>query len=145
MEYRHSSFDLHSATHDEAEILNKKLDAFNAKQLSFSGDVEELKNYVIKDRDLIVGGIRICLYFNECMVINLLYIDEGYRGQGLGSWLIKHAEQEAKSKGIRLSHTDTLDFQAKDFYIKHGYEVFGVLNDCPTKGHQRYYLKKLLS
>ena len=44
---------------------------------------------------------------------------------------------------IRLIHLDTFDFQAKDFYLKHGYEVFGVLDDCP-KGHKRYYMKKVL-
>lgn len=31
--------------------------------------------------------------------------------------------------------------QAKDFYMKHGYELFGTLEDCP-EGHCRYYLKK---
>lgn len=46
-----------------------------------------------------------------------------------------------KEKGGKLVHLDTFDFQAKDFYLKNGYEVFGVLEDCP-KGHKRYYLKK---
>jgi len=32
---------------------------------------------------------------------------------------------------------------SKDFYLKHGYEIFGVLDNCP-KGHKRYYLKKTL-
>ncbi|PPE03578.1 hypothetical protein HCUR_00960 [Holospora curviuscula] len=25
----------------------------------------------------------------------------------------------------------TFDFQVKDFYLKQGYEIFGVLEDCP--------------
>jgi hypothetical protein len=33
--------------------------------------------------------------------------------------------------------------QDKDFYLRHGYEIFGVLDNCPP-GHQRYYMKKLL-
>lgn len=44
-------------------------------------------------------------------------------------------------KGCNLVHLDTFDFQAKDFYLKHGYEVFGVLDDCPME-HKRYYMKK---
>lgn len=32
----------------------------------------------------------------------------------------------------------------KDFYIKHGYEVFGVLDDCP-KGHKRYFFNKIFN
>jgi hypothetical protein len=37
----------------------------------------------------------------------------------------------------------TFDFQAKDFYLKHEYEVLGILDDCP-KGHKRYYMEKVL-
>lgn len=42
-----------------------------------------------------------------------------------------------------LSHIilDTFDFQAKNFYIKQGYEIFGILDNCP-EGHKRYYMKK---
>jgi hypothetical protein len=51
---------------------------------------------------------------------------------------------EAKLIGATLAHnTDTFDFQAKDFYLKQGYEIFGVLKDCPS-GHKRYYMKKIL-
>jgi hypothetical protein len=53
-------------------------------------------------------------------------------------------EQEAKSMNIGLTHLDTFDFQAKDFYIKHGYEIFGVLDDC-SKYHKRYFMKKILA
>jgi len=66
-----------------------------------------------------------------------------YRGQDLGSQLLNKIELEAKAIGTTLVHLDTFDFQAKDFYLKAGYEIFGVLDDCP-KGHQRYYLKKKL-
>lgn len=42
----------------------------------------------------------------------------------------------------KLIHLDTFDFQAKDFYMKHEYEIFGILDDCPIE-HKRYYMKKL--
>jgi hypothetical protein len=38
---------------------------------------------------------------------------------------------------------DTFDFQARGFYERNGYELFGTLDDCPP-GHKRYYLKKAL-
>ncbi len=44
---------------------------------------------------------------------------------------------------VKLVHTDIYEFQAKDFHLKHGYEIFGVLDDCPP-GHKRYYMKKVL-
>ena len=60
---------------------------------------------------------------------------------GYGSILLKEVEKIAKEKGCYLIHLDTFDFQAKDFYVKHGYEVFGVLDNCPP-GHKRYFMKK---
>lgn len=38
------------------------MDAFNGRQLSFHGHVEELRNYVFKDGESIIAGIKICLY-----------------------------------------------------------------------------------
>ena len=32
---------------------------------------------------------------------------------------------------------------AKDLYLKHGYEIFGILEDCSSE-HRQYYLKKNL-
>ena len=66
---------------------------------------------------------------------------EEARGLGYGSALLKEVERIAKEKGCNLVHLDTFDFQAKGFYIKQGYEIFGVLDNCPTD-HKRYYMKK---
>ena len=106
--------------------------------------MEIKKNCLIKNKTGdIVAGIRGCFYLEECLFISMLFIDEDNRKQGLGSILLQTIEEQARSRKISLIHLDTFDFQAKDFYMKHGYEVFGVLDDCP-KGHKRYYMKKAL-
>ncbi|HAU1962175.1 TPA: GNAT family N-acetyltransferase, partial [Legionella pneumophila] len=56
---------------------------------------------------------------------------------------LEKVEQEAKKHGSLIAQTDTFDWQAKDFYLKFGYEVFGTIENCP-EGHKRFYLKKLL-
>ena len=75
------------------------------------------------------------------LYVDVLVVDQKYHKKGLGSKLLSHVEDEAKKFGATLAHLDSFDFQAKDFYLKHGYEVFGVLEDYP-KGHKRYYMKK---
>jgi GNAT superfamily N-acetyltransferase len=70
-----------------------------------------------------------------------LWVKEKYRKEGYGSVLLNEVEKIAKEKGCNLVHLDTFDFQAKDFYLKQGYEIFGVLDDCPIE-HKRYYMKK---
>ena len=61
----------------------------------------------------------------------------------MGTKLLNEIEKIAIEEKCNLIHLDTFDFQAKDFYIKQGYEVFGVLEHCPAN-HCRYYLKKKL-
>ncbi len=77
------------------------------------------------------------------LYIDVLYVDEAYRGKRPGSQLLQKVEAQAKQFGSKLSHLDTFDFQAKDFYLKQGYEVFGTLANCP-QGHNRFYFKKEL-
>lgn len=67
-------------------------------------------------------------------------IEIDFKGSSL---LLEEVENDAKSKGAKLIHLDTFDFQAKEFYEKQGYIVFGILENCPEK-HYRYYLKKVL-
>ena len=49
----------------------------------------------------------------------------------------------AKAKKLSQLRTETLDFQAKPFYQKQGFEVYGELQDTP-KGHTTYFLVKRL-
>jgi len=89
----------------------------------------------------IIAGILGKMYYWNCLYIDILWVNEAYRKEGFGSRLLKEVENIAKEKGCYLIHLDTFDFQAKDFYVKYGYEVFGTLDDCPQE-HKRYFLKK---
>lgn len=131
------------ASNAEAEILNDKMDAFIVRQISYHGDLEVSKNYIVKDSGTIVAGIRSCFYLEKCVVITVLFVEEQHRHKGLGSLLLNKIETEAKAAGVSLIHLDTFDFQAKDFYLKNGYEIFAVLDNCPPD-HKRYYMKKTL-
>ncbi len=75
--------------------------------------------------------------------VDFLWVDEAYRKQGLGSQLLCEVERVIKESGCTIIQLDTFDGQAKGFYEKNGYSVFGTLEDCP-KGHCRYYMKKSL-
>lgn len=91
-----------------------------------------------------LGGITAKIVLGNCLSIDILWVAENHRKQGLGSELLKTLEEAARGYGSHLSIVDTFDFQALDFYKKNGYATFGVLDDCPTPGHQRYYLSKKL-
>ncbi len=76
--------------------------------------------------------------------IDLLWVAENHRGRGLGRRLLHSAENEARARGAGHAYLDTFDFQARPFYEREGYTVFGVQDDFPP-GHRRFYLRKDLS
>ena len=130
------------ATDEEVKLIDDKIDAFNKSIMS--PDMEEniiRKNYVIKDANQVIAGINATIYHNS-LYVDVLFVTSEYRGQDLGSELLNKVETEAKEIGATLSHLAT--FEAKDFYLKHGYEIFGILDGCPKEGHKSYYLKKKL-
>ena len=75
--------------------------------------------------------------------ISYLWVDEAVRGQRWATKLMDQAEAYARERGCHAVELDTHSFQARPFYERRGYEVFGVLDDYP-KGHKKYFLKKKL-
>lgn len=133
------------STEAEVKALDDLLVAFNRSRLPFSQDPGVIPlNFHLKDEaGKLVAGVNAYLYFWNILFIAIFFVDPAHRGQGAGSRLLRYVEGRAMDLGAQLAHGDTFDFQAKDFYLKHGYEVFGVLEDCPP-GHRRFYLKKQL-
>jgi GNAT superfamily N-acetyltransferase len=76
--------------------------------------------------------------------ISMLWVSEGLRGQGFGTRLLAAAEEEARKNGCRHAYLDTLSFQARPFYERRGWQMFGALEDFPA-GHTRYFMQKALA
>lgn len=77
----------------------------------------------------------------DWMVVELLVVPESLRGRGAGAALIATAEGTAIQRGCVGAWLDTFAFQARGFYERLGYTVFGELSDHP-KGSARYFLSK---
>jgi GNAT superfamily N-acetyltransferase len=75
--------------------------------------------------------------------VEVLAIENPYRGRGLGSRLLAAAEQEAMARGCRLAYLSTFSFQARPFYEKRGYEAFGTLEGAGP--HAKYWMRKNLA
>ena len=73
--------------------------------------------------------------------VDLLFLPESLRRNGIGRQLMKDAEREAIRRGCRGAWLDTYSFQARGFYERLGYKIFGTIDDYPP-GHSRIFLKK---
>ena len=109
-------------------------------------DIEEeetvCKKIVDKDGHIIAGCTGY-IYPWGMMYIDDMWVDEKYRRQELGSNALQAVEKVAEEKGCYVITLGTWDFQARPYYLKHGYTVFSTKKDCP-KGHEDYELYKRL-
>ncbi len=87
------------------------------------------------------GGLWGCTLF-QWLHVQMLFVPERLRGQGVGSALMATAETEARARGCHGVLVDTFSFQAAPFYQKLGFTLFGVLEDFPP-GHDRLYFRKI--
>ncbi|GCE82716.1 GNAT family N-acetyltransferase [Komagataeibacter diospyri] len=102
---------------------------------------------VIVIRDRVTGTIRGGLVAQSRwgeMHIDMLAVSPHLRGRGMGRRLIDMAEREARRRGCAHMWLDTYAFQARAFYEKVGFEVFGQL-DGPPPFFPRYFMRRLLS
>jgi GNAT superfamily N-acetyltransferase len=122
-------------------IIGRGLSSYNAQQAGITR-FQRLCFVVHTPDQVVAGGVFGETYW-DWLYIDLLWVKDELRGRGYGHRLLTLAEDEARRRGAKNAYLDTFSFQAPDFYRRHGYQVFGELQDFPA-GHQRYFLTKPL-
>ena len=128
------------------EFIAEKINEFTDSKINFEDTIED-ELVVLKLTDSggnIIGGCNLIINCWRVADLDILWVEEKRRKQGIGSALICKAESIAREKGCRFMTLGTFDFQARGLYEKFGFEVCGVIEDCPTKGHTHYDMIKRL-
>ena len=81
----------------------------------------------------------------ENIHIKALVVDKEHQKKGLGASLLAELEEKAVEAGVTSITLSTKSYQARDFYIKQGYEIYASLTDVPQKGITKYHFIKRLS
>jgi GNAT superfamily N-acetyltransferase len=121
------------------DVIDKGLDVYNAQ---FSpAEYEEFAVALKTDGGEVKGGIY-AISWGQMLFIKWLWVDEVHRRGGHGRALMLAAEAEGRKRGCTAIWLDTFEFQARPFYEKIGFAVFGTL-DYPA-GFKRFFLQKPL-
>ncbi len=130
---------------EEMKIVQDGLVAHNKKFPSGGLDIPtpDISLVLKNSNEDIIGGI-ITSMLTGVMHLEILWVDEPYRGQGFGKKLVLRAEKLGKEKGYPASQTWTFSFQAPEFYQSIGYKVLGIF-DGYANGITEYVLLKILS
>jgi GNAT superfamily N-acetyltransferase len=135
------SMHVYKGTEDEATYVRNQLIAFNAKHVP-NGTYEEINLCMKNDSGAVIAGLNGAICWNW-MEIDILWVDETHRGEGMGSLLLAEAERIARDNQCSFIKLNTFSFQAPDFYRKYGYEVIAIIEDAPD-GYRHYFFKKQL-
>lgn len=135
-------FHFHSQKNSPEEtFIQSQLAEYNKRFTGPTVRLELTLTYKNQDGEVVAG---LCGYTNwGWLYTRLLWVSDQYQRQGLGGQLMSAAEAEAKKRGCHSAWIDTFSFQARQFYEKIGYQVFGELPNFPGE-HVRYFLKKEL-
>ncbi len=89
-----------------------------------------------------VGGLwGECAY--DWLFVELLAVPEEYWGKNYGKTLMERAKEIARANDCVGIWLNTSEFQARGFYEKLGFEVFGTLDNYPV-GQKTFFLRKRL-
>lgn len=133
------SIENNPAASDDKVIRNGIVD-FNAQIIK-----EKSSHFSVfaKDGTQIIGGALIWEH-SDALYIDVLWCNEQYRKQGIGTTIITMIDDAAKNKGLPKIFVDTYEFQAQDFYKKHGFYCIGTIPKY-LKDYDRIFMRKDVS
>jgi GNAT superfamily N-acetyltransferase len=99
--------------------------------------------FLKSDQGEILGGL-LGQIWAHWLSIATLAVREPFRGRGYGTKLLVRAEQFALESGCTNAWLSTFSFQARPFYERPGYQLFGTLEDYP-KGFSLFFMTKRLT
>jgi len=116
---------------NEEAVLKKKMERINPFGI------------FIKDtQGTVLGGLNGVTYYG-CFYVDMLWVKEELRDQGLGKKLMIEAEKIGRERQCSFATVNTMDWEALTFYQKLGYDIEFV-REGYIKGSKMYMLRKKL-
>ena len=108
--------------------LGRRMRQFNYRFVGEYGQVQPVWVSARDEGGQLIGGLR-GFVFLQWLNVELLFVDEAVRRRGVGSQLLAAAERKACELGARNATLNTFEWQARAFYLRHGYEEFGRIDN----------------
>jgi GNAT superfamily N-acetyltransferase len=131
---------LDAPTAEDRQIILDRLGAFN-REVGGPTGFGPLCVAIRDGEGVLQGGLWGATLF-AWLSIDLLFVPEVLRGRGAGAELLRRAEAAARARGCIGAFLNTFSFQARGFYEKQGYAVFGEIPDHPPGGARLFLSKR---
>ena len=131
----------HAPEADRA-LVAAGLRAFNAEHMPADPDGGPLVLLLRDEAGAVRGGLLATVRWHW-LLVHTMWVAPEHQRAGHGRALLMRAEALAHARGCQHAALDTTDFQARPFYERLGYQLFGELADYPP-GSRTLYLQKTL-
>ena len=113
--------------------------------IRLSDCIRDNQVYALQDGGNVIGVLRYSLFWQTIPFLDLLYIDEDYRGKGYGRQMMDYWEAQMADLGYPYIMLSTqADETAKYFYEKLGYRRIGAFLPPEQQADELLYLKELV-
>ena len=107
-----------------------------------AGEAQEFGVFARADDGRVLAGVSGLVWGGYCE-LHAMWVDETLRGRGLARQMMEQAEGHARRKGCSLVLFHAYDALARGLYARLGYDVVGIVEDCPSGSTARWYRKNL--
>lgn len=124
---------------EQTKEIVARLDEYERKNITYnmSGSVSI---GVLQD-GVVVAGAKGRMTAYRIFYLSDVFINEDYRGKGIGRKLVERIEKRALSLGANMIRLDTFHRDAAKFYKKLGYELSGKVEN-ETDGYCEHIFSK---
>ena len=133
-------FTIRPGSKEDEELIGEGLARYDNLFVPDEHDCIPISRKLVDPNGEIIAGVVAEIGgWNECD-LDGIWVEERYRNQGFGSFLLRETERVAKESGAHVLFTHACDW-VTGFFTQNGYTVRGELPDYP-KGHHAYELEK---
>jgi GNAT superfamily N-acetyltransferase len=132
------------ASSDVQGLINRGIQSHSHAAIGLPEQMWLVANVFVQTDDGEILGGALGNTWGLWLYVNDVWVDTAIRGNGYATRLMRAIETYAIERRCHYSYLDTFSFQARPFYEKLGYKVFGTLEDHP-RGHTHYFLRKTLA
>ena len=102
------------------EDLKKQIyEGFSRHAISMTGHDEKFDPvaFIAEVQGCFAGALVVELFWGA-LHVKYIYVEDRYRGKGVGSQLMEYALKYGRDKACHFAFVETMSFQALDFYRK---------------------------
>ena len=136
-----TDYKIELGTEEDERFIGNGLRDYNTSQAHREHKYISLNKKIIDEEGNLIAAIFAGVESWNALEVDMLWVEEPYRNQGIGSWLLMETEREAKEQGAYCALLNAFDWQA-GLFRKHGYTECFALEDFPAEGHYSYEMEK---